>query len=69
MSELEAYVIGSSGVPNPGATIDWHIQNYKLPELNLCLCKEPEKKYSDSVCYLCWTCKKCGKFGGCDNKI
>lgn len=33
----------------------------------VCICKQPEKKYSEAVCYLCWTCSKCGKFGGCDN--
>lgn len=39
----------------------------EVKELNLCMCDEPIKKYSKSGCYCCWSCKKCGKFGGCDN--
>ena len=36
-------------------------------ELNFCKCEDPIKEYSEEGCYCCWSCKKCGKFGGCDN--
>jgi len=36
--------------------------------INICMCSEPIKEYSKSGCTLCWTCKKCDKFGGCDNR-
>jgi hypothetical protein len=33
----------------------------------LCDCPLPkEKKYSEFYCKRCWTCKRCGKYGGCD---
>ncbi len=38
-------------------------------EVNICQCANPIKEYSESGCYLCWVCKRCGKFGGCDNQI
>jgi hypothetical protein len=38
--------------------------------VNACRCWEnPEKVYSTSGCYLCWTCKRCGESGGCDNLV
>lgn len=38
-------------------------------EINLCMCKEPIKEHSKTTCTCCWWCKKCGKFGGCDNLV
>jgi hypothetical protein len=35
----------------------------------MCYCDVPDKEYSKSGCRCCWNCKKCGKFGGCDNQI
>lgn len=34
---------------------------------NLSRCCQAEKRYSTGGCPLCWTCTKCGQFGGCDN--
>lgn len=33
----------------------------------ICMCERPIKEYSKTTCTCCWTCKKCGKYGGCDN--
>lgn len=35
----------------------------------ICSCEVPEKEYSETTCTCCWTCKKCGQYGGCDNLI
>lgn len=32
-----------------------------------CMCEYPIKEHSKTTCTCCWWCKKCGKFGGCDN--
>lgn len=38
-----------------------------LEDMKMCQCTAPEKQYSKTSCHACWTCAKCGKFGGCDN--
>jgi hypothetical protein len=46
--------------------IKWYGGN-EVKDWSHCECTVPIKKYSESGCHACWTCKKCGKFGGCDN--
>jgi len=56
---------------NPECTGVW--KNTKSHDVNnvvhnMCRCSKPKKKYSTAGCEMCWTCEKCGNFGGCDNR-
>lgn len=44
--------------------VAYSIPFQRIPEthINVCLCKEPEKKH---FAHGHWTCQKCGLYGGC----
>lgn len=43
------------------------VKNVGVKYKMTCMCETPIKEYSKTTCTCCWWCKRCGKYGGCDN--